>query len=631
MLSQAAPALIRLPGETPHFLILLTSHDDSVTVLTPQGKQRRIDIDYVWQILIAPFSTAAQSKIQDFLRDAGIHSQRIEQVSRALLDEQLAEQRIANAWLLRLAPSAPLWQQLKQARIPAQLWKMLGATLLAQICLVLSWWVIGESALAGHFNWANVSAWALLLFSVIPFQLWNVWLESRLALHTGLLFKQRLLYGILQLRPEEIRTQGSGQFLSIVMEAEALENLGVSGALAAAIASVEVLLAAVVLAFGLGGWPHTALLLLWMLFIGGLCWRYYRQSQTWIRSYRNMSNDLLERMVGHRTRLAQENPTSWHNDEDALLANYIELSAKLDRLVVLFRGLSERGWLLLGVLGLAPFFIQAPTATAALAISFGGILLAYQALTRFTMGAFTLINVLNAWEQVKPLFDAARRDRQETPPRLIPPAEMANPRKPVIKASQLHFKYPRQKQPILRAAELTIRHGDRVLLEGPSGGGKSTLAAILAGLREADGGQLRLHGFSRAMLGSANWRRHVVIAPQFHENHILSETFAFNLLMGRGWPPSQQDFNDAEQICHELGLGELLERMPAGLQQMVGESGWQLSHGERSRLFIARTLLQNPDVIILDESFAALDPATLRLTLQCVLRRAKTLLVIAHP
>ena len=78
-------------------------------------------------------------------------------------------------------------------------------------------------------------------------------------------------------------------------------------------------------------------------------------------------------------------------------------------------------------------------------------------------------------------------------------------------------------------------------------------------------------------------------------------------------------------------MGDLLDRMPAGLLQMVGEMGWQLSHGERSRLYIARALLQSADLVILDESFAALDPETLCQALRCVLRRAATLLVIAHP
>jgi len=78
-------------------------------------------------------------------------------------------------------------------------------------------------------------------------------------------------------------------------------------------------------------------------------------------------------------------------------------------------------------------------------------------------------------------------------------------------------------------------------------------------------------------------------------------------------------------------LGELIDRMPSGLQQMVGENGWQLSHGERSRLFIARTLLQGADMIVLDESFGALDPENLERALRTVMQRAPTLVVIAHP
>ena len=65
--------------------------------------------------------------------------------------------------------------------------------------------------------------------------------------------------------------------------------------------------------------------------------------------------------------------------------------------------------------------------------------------------------------------------------------------------------------------------------------------------------------------------------------------------------------------------------------QLVGETGWQLSHGERSRLYIARALLQGAELIVLDESFAALDPQTLRDALAYVLEQAPTVLVVAHP
>ena len=123
----------------------------------------------------------------------------------------------------------------------------------------------------------------------------------------------------------------------------------------------------------------------------------------------------------------------------------------------------------------------------------------------------------------------------------------------------------------------------------------------------------------------------VTAAPQFHENHVLTGTFAFNLLMGREGVLDAEAMNEAEAICHELGFGELLSRMPAGMLQMVGESGWQLSHGERSRLYIARALLQGAELMVLDESFAALDPESLRSALTCVLNRAHSVIVIAHP
>jgi ATP-binding cassette subfamily B protein len=71
--------------------------------------------------------------------------------------------------------------------------------------------------------------------------------------------------------------------------------------------------------------------------------------------------------------------------------------------------------------------------------------------------------------------------------------------------------------------------------------------------------------------------------------------------------------------------------MPSGILQTVGETGWQLSHGERSRLFLARALLQNPDVLILDESFAQLDPDTMRVALATVVSRARAVMLIAHP
>jgi len=269
-------------------------------------------------------------------------------------------------------------------------------------------------------------------------------------------------------------------------------------------------------------------------------------------------------------------------------------------------------------------------------VGIGGILLAHRALKKLTLGLQHLVGAFISWKRVARLFHAASRSQTE---QAASPASIAvsaaqrqqNVNSVLFEASDLSFHYPQRREPVLRGCDLRIALGDRLLLEGPSGGGKSTLVSLLTGLRSPQSGLLLLGGLDRVTLGSEGWRKRVSAAPQFHENHVLTGTLSFNLLMGRCWPPRLEDLEEAEAICRELGLDDVLKRMPAGLLQMVGETGWQLSHGERSRLYIARALLQGSDLVVLDESFASLDPENLRMALACVLERTRTLLVIAHP
>ena len=269
-----------------------------------------------------------------------------------------------------------------------------------------------------------------------------------------------------------------------------------------------------------------------------------------------------------------------------------------------------------------------------MAIGVGGTLLAYEAYKKLATGLGHLAGAGLAWQQVAPLFAAATRPQVATAPTSAGPPDgdpdgTAAP--PLLQAHDLVFRHRARSAPVLQGCSLHIQAGERLLVEGPSGGGKSTLVSLLTGLRQPESGLLLLQGLDLQTRGAAGWRRWVVAAPQFHDNHVLTATFAFNLLMGRRWPPHPDDLVAAEALCRALDLGPLLDRMPAGLLQMVGETGWQLSHGERSRLYIARALLQGAALIILDESFAALDPETLHCVQQCVLEYAPTLLVIAHP
>jgi ATP-binding cassette subfamily B protein len=278
-------------------------------------------------------------------------------------------------------------------------------------------------------------------------------------------------------------------------------------------------------------------------------------------------------------------------------------------------------------LGLAPAFVSGTGSPTGLAIGIGGMLLAWRALKGLTYGLWNLAGAAIAWKLVEPLFRAASRPQAHGIPGLIGAAAQSET---IIDAQNIFFRYQGRAEAVLRGCNLRVGSGDHLVLDGPSGSGKSTLSSLIAGLREPDSGLLLAGGLDRRTLGADRWRRVVACAPQFHENHVLCGPFAFNLLMGRPGQLGEADVEEAEAICRELGLGDLLTRMPAGIMQMVGETGWQLSHGERGRLFMARALLQQSEVIVLDESFAALDPENLRLALNCVCKRAGAALVIAH-
>jgi predicted ABC-type transport system involved in lysophospholipase L1 biosynthesis ATPase subunit len=159
---------------------------------------------------------------------------------------------------------------------------------------------------------------------------------------------------------------------------------------------------------------------------------------------------------------------------------------------------------------------------------------------------------------------------------------------------------------------------------------ESSLAMVIAGLRAPRSGAVFLGGLDRQTLGGEAWARRVVLVPQLHDNHVLSASMGFNLLIGRAWPPRRDDFTQAREICAELGLADLLARMPGGLEQQVGETGWQLSHGERARLFLARALLQRPDVLILDETLDSIDPPTREPVLRAILARVPIVIAIEH-
>lgn len=630
-LIKACPTMCALhDGSEPRFLLLLKPRGRTVVLIGPDLRLHSRPVAAIRAALAAPFEAPLIPDLDRLLRAAGVAPGRRDKIRSAMLRERLAAQPVGGCWLLRLPATAPFFAQLARAGLIRRLGWVIALLTGVYLVEVVGWALIGAAALDGRLDLGWLVAWLLLLVSGIPLRLGASWLDATFVLDLGRLLKRRLLAGALRMDIDAIRHQGAGQLLGRVMESQALESLALNGGMAVVAAAVELVFSAWILSVGAGGSWHLLALLAWLAVTSFFCWRYYRRLRAWSKARLDMTHELVEHMVGHRTRLAQEWPSRRDEGEDRTVRDYLEVSRELDDAIAPITAGAAGGWTIVALLGLAPAFVTGTGTPAEIAISLGGIVLASRAFTGISKGIASLTHAGVAWTSVSDLFRAARAPVERTLP--VPPiqASVEEARRKVVDACEVTFRYRPDGKAILRGLDLTVRQGDRILLEGASGGGKSTLAALLTGLRMPDAGLLLLDGMDRATLGPC-WHQLATGAPQFHENHILTGSIAFNLLMGRDWPASEEELARARALCVELGLGALLDRMPAGLMQQVGETGWQLSHGERSRVFLARALLQDARLTVLDESFAALDPVTLKACLNSAVAHARTLVVVAHP
>ncbi|MCB9633166.1 MAG: ABC transporter ATP-binding protein [Sandaracinus sp.] len=624
------PALVPLrEGSTVRYLAVLRGGRGHVRLVGPDGRTRRCRAEAL-VALLERASTDDRAHVAQLARLAGVPEARRARVERALLAERHGGRLVGPFVELRPHPGASGARLAKDARVGRSVVTLLAAHLAKTAALLASWYLVGRGALSGRLDAGWLVAWGLALLSTVPLGAVASWAQGRFATTAGRLLKRRLLHGALRLPLDAIRRDGVGALLGRVLESSAVEELSLGGSLAAVLATFELVLAGWVLANGAGGALSVLVLVAYVALVAACVGRYLRHARRWTDQRLELTEDLVERMVGHRTRLAQEPPERWHLEEDRLLERYLEGSRALDTARVPLE-LVPRGWMLVGTLTLVPALLDGADG-ASLAVSIGGLLLALSALGAFSNGLSQLASAWIAWERVAPLFEAATRT--ETPGDVetqLAQRHVASSG-PVIEARALSFRYPMRERAVLRECSLVVEAGDRVLLEGASGGGKSTLAAVLAGLRSPSSGLLLLDGLDPPSVGPRGWRSRVATVPQFHENHVLSGSFAFNACLARQWPPAPEDLEELEAICEELGLGPLLDRMPGRFEQAVGDQGWQLSHGERSRLFLARALLQkDARLMVLDESFAALDPITLKRCVKTTIERAPALVVIAHP
>jgi ATP-binding cassette subfamily B protein len=255
-------------------------------------------------------------------------------------------------------------------------------------------------------------------------------------------------------------------------------------------------------------------------------------------------------------------------------------------------------------------------------------------LTRFVMytlfiggGVSTLPDIISS---VQKTLGATQRVREllREPMEEIHQTGDAVPRlRGAVAFEGVHFRYPsRADLPVLRGLDLAAAPGEKIALVGPSGAGKSTIVSLLLRFYEPDAGRLLLDGTDARSLGLAGVRGNMAIVPQ--EVLLFGGSIRENIAYGRPGASDEEIRAAAERAhCHEF-----IARFPEGYATLVGERGVKLSGGQRQRLAIARALLKDPAILILDEATSSLDSESEALIQRAldVLLEGRTAFIIAH-
>lgn len=200
-----------------------------------------------------------------------------------------------------------------------------------------------------------------------------------------------------------------------------------------------------------------------------------------------------------------------------------------------------------------------------------------------------------------------------------------NPKnQPLVRFEMVDFSYPQREQQVLKQISFDVRSGEKIAILGKTGSGKSTLFQLLTRNYDATSGQIWLNNCKIADYAEQTLRQHIVTLSQ--RVHIFSNSLRENLKMGN---PSATD----EQLSHiikQVGLGYLLEQ--GGLDLWLGEGGRHLSGGEQRRLGLARLLLSDAEIVLLDEPTESLDRDTEQQILTLIFQHCqdRTLLMITH-
>ena len=190
----------------------------------------------------------------------------------------------------------------------------------------------------------------------------------------------------------------------------------------------------------------------------------------------------------------------------------------------------------------------------------------------------------------------------------------------------VHFHYEEPDRPVLQGINLHVKPGQTIAIVGPSGSGKTTLMALLMRFYDPAQGSIRLDGRDLRQLKQKSLRRHIGVVLQ--DPLLFNDSIRNNIAYARPDAP----LADIQEAARAANAHEFISRMPDGYDTMVGERGSRLSVGERQRITIARALIKDPPLLVLDEATSSLDAESEALVQEALdrLMSRRTTFVIAH-
>ena len=193
-----------------------------------------------------------------------------------------------------------------------------------------------------------------------------------------------------------------------------------------------------------------------------------------------------------------------------------------------------------------------------------------------------------------------------------------------IRFEQVSFAHP--DHPVFEHQDLDIARGELTVITGPSGAGKTTLIDLVAGLLRPDSGTIRIDDVDLERIDHRAWRQAIGYVPQ--DALLVNDSVFNNITLGA----PEVDRAEAEAALRKADAWSFIECMPGGIEAGVGERGGQLSGGQRQRLAIARALIKQPQLLILDEATSNLDHAAEQAVLATIahLKGDLTLLAVTH-